>query len=112
MAEADSYATRKEAALEREAEALREKLEDIIDNMDLDQFLESLLVADQTVHRPRVEPSEFDHHRFYWIFKNMDYHQWFAQDSKVLLLSGPTNCSLWPCFISHPGLNGGRALRE
>jgi hypothetical protein len=46
------------------------------------------------VQRPRVEPLEFDHPRFYWIFKNMDYHQWFAGDSKVLLLSGPADCTL------------------
>ena len=34
LAEADSHAMRKEAALTREAEDLRERLEDAIDNMD------------------------------------------------------------------------------
>jgi hypothetical protein len=94
LAKADSYAMRKEAALAREAKALRKRLEVIIDNMDLNEFLGTLMVADQTVQRARVEPLEFDHPRFYWIFKNMDYHQWFAGDSKVLLLSGPTECTL------------------
>jgi hypothetical protein len=94
LAEADSHAMRKEAALSRDAEDLRERLEDTIDNMDLNQFLETLLVADQTVHRPKVEPCELDHPRFYWIFKNMDYDQWLAGGSEVLLLSGPTNCTL------------------
>jgi hypothetical protein len=75
LAEADSYAMRKEAALARKAKALRKRLEVIIDNIDPDQFLKTLLVVDQTVQRPRVEPLEFDHPRFYWIFKNMDYHQ-------------------------------------
>jgi hypothetical protein len=94
LAEADSYPTRKEAALTREAEDLRERLEDTIDNMDLNQFLETLLVADQTVHRPRVEPRELDHPSFYWLFKNMDYDRWLAGGSEVLLLSGPTSCTL------------------
>jgi hypothetical protein len=94
LAETDSFAVRKEAALKKEAEDLRERLQDIIDKMDLDRFLETLLVADQRAHRPKVKPSDLDHPRFYWIFKNMDYDQWFAQDSGVLLLSGPTNCAL------------------
>jgi hypothetical protein len=62
--------------------------------MGPDQFLESLTVADQTAHRPKVEPHDLDHPKFYWIFRNMDYDRWFAQDSEVLLLSGPTNCAL------------------
>jgi hypothetical protein len=69
-------------------------LQDVIKNMDLNQFLEILSVADQTVHRPKIEPGDMDHPRFYWAFKNMDYIQWFAQDSGVLLLSGPTKCTL------------------
>jgi hypothetical protein len=92
--EADSYAVLKEVALKKEAKALRERLEDSIGNMDLDQFRATLSVADQTAHRPKVKPRDLDHPRFYWIFKDMDYDQWFAQDSEVLLLSGPTNCAL------------------
>jgi hypothetical protein len=94
LAEADFYVVQREAALRKEAEDLRERLRDIIDNMDPDQFLETLLVADQTAPRPRVKPGDLDHERFYWIFKNLDYDRWFAQDSGVLLLSGPANCYL------------------
>jgi hypothetical protein len=94
LAEADSFAVQKEAALKKKAEDLRRRLEDIFDNVDPNQFLEALSVADQTLHRPKVEPAEFDHPRYYWIFKNMDYDQWAAQDSEVLLLSGPTSCTL------------------
>src|SRR6266849_3212088 len=81
-------------ALAREAGVIRKRLEDIIDNMDTNQLLETLSVADQTEYRPRVDPREFEHPKFYWIFKNMDYRRWFAEDSKVLLLSGPTICAL------------------
>jgi hypothetical protein len=94
LAEADSYAALKEAALKRKAEALRESLRDTISKMDLNQFLESLTAADQTAQRPKVEPHDLDHPKFYWIFRNMDYDRWFTQDSEVLFLSGPTNCSL------------------
>jgi hypothetical protein len=66
-----------------------------MDNIDPNQLLKTLSVANQTVHRPKVEPGELDHPRFYWILKNMDYGQWLAEDSeKVLLLSGPTKCAL------------------
>jgi hypothetical protein len=95
LAEADSYAIQKEAALRRQAEGLRRRLKDIMENIDPNQFLKTLSVADQTMHRPKVEPSGLGHPRFYWILKNVDYVQWLAEDSeKVLLLSGPTKCAL------------------
>jgi hypothetical protein len=62
--------------------------------MDLRQFLKTLSIADQKAHRPKVESRDFDHPRFYWIFKNMDYDRWLARDPEVLLLTGPTNCTL------------------
>jgi hypothetical protein len=92
-AEVDSCAVLKDIAPKKKAEALRERLRDTIGNMNLDQFLDSLSVADQTAHRPKVQPRDLDHPSFYWIFRNMDYDQWLAQDSKVLLLLGPANCA-------------------
>jgi hypothetical protein len=94
LAEADSYAIRKEEVLKMEAADLRKRLLDIVDNVEPNLFLETLSVANQTAHRPKVESRDLAHPRFYWVFKNMDYDQWIAQDSAVLLLSGPTICTL------------------
>jgi hypothetical protein len=94
LPKADSNSVRKEAALKKESGDMRKKLQDIIGSMDLNRFLETLSVADQATHRPKVEPRDMAHPRFYWVFKNMDYDQWFDQDSAVLLLSGPTSCAL------------------
>jgi hypothetical protein len=94
LAEADPHAVEKEYALKMEAKHLRERLEDIIDQTDPNQFLDTLLVADQKGHNPKIESHDLDHPRFYWVFRNMDYERWFSQDSGVLLLSGPTSCTL------------------
>jgi hypothetical protein len=94
LAEADSHVVQKESSLKREAKRLRQRLEDIFDNTDPNEFLGTLLVADQNAHKPKVESHDLDHPKFYWVFRNMDYNRWFAQDSGVLLLSGPTSCVL------------------
>ena len=57
--------------------------------MSLQQFLPLLSVLDQDEHISTIPPLDRDH-KFYWIFRNIDFKQWSsAKSSQVLLLSGP-----------------------
>ena len=66
------------------------------DMADSDQLLRHLPAIDQdypTSHAQLSRCCELP--RFYWIFRNMDYEQWWsAKGSRALWLSGPAECDI------------------
>ena len=67
-----------------------------VEMADSDQLLRHLSAIDQdypTSHAQLSRCCELP--RFYWIFRNMDYEQWWsAKGSQVLWLSGPAECDI------------------
>ena len=67
-----------------------------VDMADSDQLLRHLLAVGRDYHRSHMKSSSCrELPRFYWIFRNMDYEQWWsAKGSQVLWLSGPADCDI------------------
>ena len=67
-----------------------------VDIANFDQLLRHLSVVDQDYHcSPTQSPSCRELPRFYWIFRNMDYEQWWsAKGSRALWLCGPAECNI------------------
>ena len=70
-------------------------LRSIVAKADPDQLLRHLPAVDQEVYKSRTRPWSCSQPQFYWIFKNMDFDQWWsANDLKALWLSGPAECRI------------------
>ena len=68
----------------------------VVDMADSDQLLRHLSAVDQDDHKRHTQSSSCrELPRFYWIFRNMDYEQWwFSKGSRALWLSGPAECDI------------------
>ena len=77
-----------------------------VDMADSDQLLRHLSAVDQDYHHLQTQSSSCrELPRFYWIFRNMDYEQWWsAKGSRALWLSGPAECDISDASSSIVGL--------
>jgi len=63
--------------------------------VNLNQFLETLSAVDQKEHMDTIPSLDCDNPEFYWVFRNVDFEEWSsATSSRVLWLSGPSQCNI------------------
>ena len=73
--------------------AISQRLFAAVDMANSDQLLRHLSAVDQDYYHSQQSSSCHELPRFYWIFRNMDYEQWWsAKGSRALWLSGPAEC--------------------
>ena len=66
-----------------------------MEKVDPDLLLHLLPAVDQESYTSHTQPSNWDQHKFYWIFKNMDFETWHhTNGSEVLWLAGPAECHI------------------
>ena len=67
-----------------------------VDMVDPDQLLRHLSAVDQDYRKSHTQPSSCrELPRFYWIFRNLDFEQWWsAKGFRALWLSGPAECDI------------------
>jgi len=83
------------AAVKKTPTVNERMLRSVIDGLNLDQFLLMLSVVNQERHISSIPPLYHGHPMFHWIFMNMDFRQWSDADhSRVLWLSGPSQCNI------------------
>jgi hypothetical protein len=65
-----------------------------MDNVRPDDFLQTLSAVDQQKPKRSITLAGYEQARFYWIFKNVDFEEWWSASSAMLWLSGPPRCGI------------------
>ena len=73
-------------------------LHSVVEKADPDQLLRYLPAVDQMDYKSHTQPTGWGRQhqpKFYWIFKNIDFKQWYyTNDPMALWVSGPAECHI------------------